>query len=231
MLYELRHYDVQSDRGLRFVIQRFGEQVLRIWDRIGIEPVGFWTVFVGPTSPRLTYLLAWDSLSQRQERWEQFESDQEWRQTRTETNAAYGGSPIHTITNSVLRPTPSSAAPRRDNQPRRLEGGVFELRTEVFRDYDGLGQTVQWYGTEALPLLNKHRMHVMGLWTTDIGLAPRLTSMLVFENLADRERAWAAYHTDPAWPSVEAGLYPDDRPLIIRTESCLMHGTEFSGWR
>ena len=62
----------------------------------------------------------------------------------------------------------------------------------------------------------------MGFWTTYIGVSPRLTYMLVFENQADRERAWAAYHTDPAWPAVEEGLYPNGRPLIIGTESCLM---------
>ena len=128
MLYELRHYDVHSDRGLRFVIQRFNDHVLRIWERIGIEPVGFWTVFVGPVSPRLTYLLAWEDLAQRQELWHQFETDPEWRQIRDETNAAFGGSPIHTITNTILQQTPFSPAPRRDNQPSRLTGGVFELR-------------------------------------------------------------------------------------------------------
>lgn len=231
MLYELRHYDVRSDRGLAFVNRRFGDHVLRIWDRIGIEPVGFWTVFVGAASPRLTYILAWEDLAQRQALWDRFESDPEWRRIRAETNAAVGGSPISAITNSILQQTPFSPNPRRDNQPIRLAGGVFELRTYTFGDYEALGQAVPWFGTQAMPLMDKHRMQVMGLWTTYIGAAPHLTYMLVFENLADRERAWAAYHTDTSWPTVEMGLYPDGRPLIAGVESCLMRGTEFSGWR
>lgn len=231
MLYELRHYDVRGERGLAFVTRRFSDHILRIWDRLRIEPVGFWKVSVGPTSPRLTYLLAWDDLAQRQERWDRFEADPEWQQIRADTNAAYGGSPIHAITNSVLQPTPFSPLPRRDNQPLRLAGGVFELRACVFGDYDGPWQASRWFQEQALPLMDKHRMHVMGLWTTYIGAAPRLTYMLVFENLPDRERAWASYHTDPAWPSVEQGLYPHGRPLIVSEESCLMRGTEFSGWR
>ena len=231
MLYELRHYDTHGDRGLHFVTQRFNDHILRIWDRIGIEPVGFWTVFVGPISPRLTYVLAWDDLAQREQLWHQFEADSEWRQIRDETNAAYGGSPIHTITNTILQQTTLSPTPRRDNQPSRLTGGVFELRVSTFPDYDSMAKGVQWFGTQALPLLGKHRMHCMGFWTTLIGVSPRLTYMLVFENQADRERTWAAYHTDPGWPAVEEGLYPDGKPLIIGTESCLMRGTEFSGWR
>ncbi|MBV9849539.1 MAG: NIPSNAP family protein [Armatimonadetes bacterium] len=230
MLYELRHYDVRSDRGLDFLNRRFADHTLRIWDRLGIEPVGFWTVFVGASSPRLTYVLAWDDLAQRQERWGVFEADPEWRQVRAESDVRFGGNPVHGITGTILQPVPFITTPRRDNQPGRLAGGVFELRTYAFDDSARLRQTVQWFET-AKPLLDKHRMHVMGMWTTYIGVTPRLTYMLVFENLADRERAWAAYHTDPAWPSVEDGLYPDGQPLIAGVESCLMRGTEFSGWR
>ena len=231
MLFELRHYDVRSDRGLQFVNERFDAHILRIWARIGVEPVGFWTVLVGATSPRLTYMLAWDNLAQRQERWDRFEGDPEWRQIRAETNISYGGSPISAITNSVFLPISASPLPSRDNQPARLAGGVFELRTYAFGDYEGLGRALPWFGERAMPLMEKHRMHVMGAWTTYIGVAPRLTYMLVFENLADRERAWAAYHTDPAWPGVEAGLYPEGISLLTGVESCLMKGTEFSGWR
>jgi hypothetical protein len=231
MRYELRHYDVEGERGLGFVTRRFGEHVLPAFDRCGIEPVGFWTVFVGAHSPRLTYVLAWQDLAEREARWNAFETDPEWSQTLVQTNADYGGSPIRVITNTIMRPVPSGPLSRRDNQPSRLAGGVFEMRTFAFRDYAGQFQCERWFAEYALPLLEKHRMHVMGLWATEIGVTPRLTLMLVFENLADRERAWASYYTDPTWPSVEEGLYPSGRPLIVHEESCLMRGTEFSGWR
>ena len=231
MLYELRHYDTESERGLRLVIRRFGDHVLPAFARAGIEPVGFWTVFIGANSPRLTYVLAWPDLGQRQQRWEEFETDPEWRRALSETNTAWGGSPIRTITNSILQPTPLAPAPRRDNQPSRLAGGVFEMRTYTFQDYAGQAQGVRWFEEGALPLFDKHHMHVMGLWTTSIGVTPRLTLMLLFENLADRERAWASFHTDPAWPATEEGLYPQGQPLIRQEDSCLMRGTEFSGWR
>ncbi len=231
MLYELRHYDIEGEGGLRLVTQRFADHVLPAFDRACIEAVGFWTVFVGPQSPRLTYTLAWENLTQRQERWGAFEADEDWRRARAETNIAWGGSPIRAITNSILLPTPHSPAARRDSQPGRLAGGVFEQRVYAFRDYEAQARCVVWFGERCLPLFEKHRMHVMGLWTTYIGVTPRMTLMLVFESLADRERAWAASRTDPAWAAVEAGLSPEGRPLIAAEESCLMRGTEFSGWR
>lgn len=74
-------------------------------------------------------------------------------------------------------------------------------------------------------------MFTMGFWTTVIGVSPRLTYMLVFEDLTHRDRAWAAFHTDPNYQRIEEKLYPNGLPLIAQTESCLMRGTDFSGWR
>lgn len=231
MLYELRHYDIRSSRGLEQVTQRFADHTLRIWKRIGIEPVGFWSIIVGTPMPRLTYLLAWEDLAQRQTLWELFEADPEWQQVRQETLNNWGGSPIHTYTNSILKPTAHSRLPRSGNQPSRLAGGVFELRTYHFDDTAKLAQTADWFGTEAAPAFDLHGLFAMGFWTTYIGVTPRLTYMLVFENLAHRERAWASYYTDPNWPTRQNGLYPDGKPLFTQIESCLMKGTDFSGWK
>ena len=230
MLYELRHYDIRSSRGLTQVTGRFAEHVLPIWDRLGIVPVGFWSVLVGSPSPRLTYLLPWEDLAQRQAVWEAFESDPEWQQVRQETNDSWGGSPIHTFTSTIIQPTDYSRAPTRDNQPTRLARGIFELRTYHFDDMAKLAQTVEWFGTHAAPAFETHGLYAMGFWTTYIGVSPRLTYMLVFENLAHRERAWAAFYTDPDWPARQDYLYPNGQPLIAQIESCVMKGTDFSGW-
>ena len=231
MLYELRHYDIRSSRGLDLVVGRFADHILGIWARIGIAPVGFWSVIIGSPSPRLTYLLAWEDLAQRQQLWDAFEADDEWQRVRRETNAAWGGSPIHTLGSTILQPTPYSRLPRQDNQPRRLTGGLFELRTYRFDDMAKLSQAVDWFGAEAAPAFETHGLFAMGFWTTYIGIAPRLTYMLVFENLAHRERAWASFYTDPVWPARQDGLYPDGQPLIAGIDSVVMKGTEFSGWR
>ncbi len=230
MLYELRHYDIRSSRDLENVSRRFADYILRIWERIGIEPVGFWAVTIGAPSPRLTYILAWEDLAQRQAKWEAFEADEEWQQARAQTNASWGGSPIHTFTSAILKPTAFSRLPRRDNQPARLLNGLFELRTYRFDDAAKLTQAASWFG-EQTAFREKHGLFAMGYWTTYLGIAPRLSAMLVFENLAHRERAWASYHTDPEWPGRQDGLYPNGKPLISGTESCVMRGTDFSGWR
>ena len=231
MIYELRHYDTHSDRALDALTRRFASDTLRIWGRIGIEPVGFWSVIIGANAPRLTYLLAWDTLAQRETLWEAFLTDDEWRVARTKSIKDAGGDPVREVTSSILRPVPETHIPHKSNQPTRLAGGVFELRTYGFREASHLAQMQEWLARESQPLMERHGMFTMGLWTTIIGVSPRLTQMLVFENLAHRERAWAAFYTDPEWPTLERGLYPGGQALIASTESVLMKGTEFSGWR
>ena len=60
------------------LLTRFEHQTLPIMVRHGILQVGFWTTIVGRSEQHLTYLLAWESLAQRQEQWDAFESDAEW---------------------------------------------------------------------------------------------------------------------------------------------------------
>lgn len=230
MLYELRHYDIRSSRGLDLVNGRFNDHVIPIWNRIGIEPVGFWPVILGASMPRLTYLLAWENLARRQELWEAFEADPEWCRVVAETNAAWGGSPIRTLTSTILQPTAFSRLPRQGNQPTRLRGGIFELRTYHFEETSRLAKAVEWFGEQA-QAIDEHGLYVMASWTTYIGVAPRLSCMFVFENLAHRERAWAQFYTDPQWTTRQDGLYPNGQPLISGIDSSVMKGSDFSGWR
>jgi len=103
MIYELRVYRPVPGR-LPKLIERFANQTLKIWDRLGIKQVGFWTTMIGEAEGgELTYLLAWDSLADREAKWAALQSDPEWVQVKTSTEA---DGPINaTITNQILVPT------------------------------------------------------------------------------------------------------------------------------
>ena len=75
MIYELRNYTAQPGR-LRDLLARFENHTNRIWARYGIRQAGFWTTIVGPTEG-LSYLLAWESFAEREEKWNAFRADPE----------------------------------------------------------------------------------------------------------------------------------------------------------
>ncbi len=106
MIHELRIYHCVPGR-LPALLKRFETATLAIWERFGIRQKGFWTVAIGNSSTDLYYLLEWDTLAEREAKWNAFMSDPEWLQKRAESEE---DGPILThVTNMILQPTSFSA--------------------------------------------------------------------------------------------------------------------------
>lgn len=106
MIYELRVYHCVSGR-LPALLKRFETTTLKMWERHGIRQAGFWTVAIGESNQDLYYLLAWESLAEREKKWTAFMNDPEWQAKRAETEK--DGTIVATITNTILQPTSFSS--------------------------------------------------------------------------------------------------------------------------
>ncbi len=106
MIYELRVYHAMPGR-MPELLKRFDTITLKIWERMGIRQAGFWTVLVGESNQNLYYLLAWDSLADREEKWGKFMVDQEWATKRAQTEE--NGPLVSGYSNSFLQPTAFSS--------------------------------------------------------------------------------------------------------------------------
>ena len=106
MIYELRIYDALPGR-MPALLKRFETQTLRIWERMGIRQGGFWTTVIGPSHLQLTYMLVWESMAEREAKWEAFMTDPEWSRIRVESQL---DGPINDrVSNYFLQPTAYSA--------------------------------------------------------------------------------------------------------------------------
>ena len=106
MIYELRVYRTLPNR-MPNLLARFQNHTLRIWEKHGIRQAGFWTTLVGESSNELTYLVAWESLEERERKWNAFLADPEWNAVRAETEK---DGPINlNVSNQFLVPTAFSA--------------------------------------------------------------------------------------------------------------------------
>lgn len=106
MIHELRIYHCVPGR-LPDLNKRFETITLKLWEKHGIRPVGFWTTVIGESNNDLSYLLAWESLAEREQKWAAFASDPDWLRQRAETEK--NGPLITHFTNSILAPTSYSA--------------------------------------------------------------------------------------------------------------------------
>jgi hypothetical protein len=103
MIYELRVYHCVTGR-MPALLKRFETTTLEIWKRHGIRQAGIWTVLVGPGGNQdLHYLLAWDSMADREAKWTAFQSDPESQTKRAESER--DGPIFASIDNMFLQPT------------------------------------------------------------------------------------------------------------------------------
>ena len=107
MIYELRIYYAVTGR-LPALVSRFQHHTLRIWEKHGIRQAGFWTTLIGESNQQLTYMLAWDSMAEREKRWSAFLADPEWIAISAETEK--NGQLVQSISNELLAPTAFSSA-------------------------------------------------------------------------------------------------------------------------
>lgn len=106
MIHELRIYYCVSGR-LPALHARFENTTLKIWERHGIRQAGFWTVLVGDHNQALYYLLEWESMAEREQRWNAFMADPEWQAARAESEK--DGPIVDHIANLFLAPTTYSS--------------------------------------------------------------------------------------------------------------------------
>jgi hypothetical protein len=106
MLYELRIYECVPGR-LPDLNKRFDTITLKLWEKHGIKQAGFWTTVIGESSQTLYYMLVWESLADREKKWNAFGADPAWLSARAQTEA--NGPIVANVKNFILAPTPYSS--------------------------------------------------------------------------------------------------------------------------
>lgn len=86
-VYELRIYHTYEGK-LEPLLKRFREQETKIFERLGMHGVGYWTPDDEPLKGRtLVYMLRHKSRAAATESWAKFRTDPEWVKLKAETEA------------------------------------------------------------------------------------------------------------------------------------------------
>jgi hypothetical protein len=102
MIYELRVYRCLPGR-LPALLKRFETTTVKLWEKHGIKQAGFFTTLIGESNQELTYLLAWESLADREKKWTAFQSDADWISARAKSET--DGQIVGNIVSQLLVPT------------------------------------------------------------------------------------------------------------------------------
>ncbi len=104
---------------------------------------------------------------------------------------------------------------------------IYEPR--VYRCVSGrLPALIKRFDTITLKLWEKHGIRQAGFWTTLIGESNQeLYYLLQWESLAEREKKWGAFMTDPTWLAARAETEKDGA-IVASVANQILQPTSFS---
>jgi hypothetical protein len=83
------------------------------------------------------------------------------------------------------------------------------------------------FKNHTLGFFEKHGIKVIGFWEAVFGTSNVLHYMLAFEDLAHREKTWAAFQADEGWHKVRAES-EQDGPIVARIRNEIWRPTNYS---
>lgn len=103
---------------------------------------------------------------------------------------------------------------------------VYELR--IYEAIPGkLPNLNERFQTITLKIWERHGIKQVGFWTAEIGTSNELIYMLEWEDLAERDRKWTAFQSDPEWIEKRAQTEANG-PIVARLRSSLLRPTPYS---
>jgi len=90
-----------------------------------------------------------------------------------------------------------------------------------------LGALNERFANVTTKIWERHGIRPVGFWTADVGTSNVLHYLLAWEDMAERDRKWSAFGSDPEWISKRAETEKDG-PLVARVLNEFWRPTAYS---
>jgi hypothetical protein len=222
--YELRRY--QFRRGP--MVKRFEDYVanaaLPAMGRLGVGPIGVFTQHGGPATPAAYVLIPFPSLAEFATLGERLRADAEYQKAGADYLKAPAGDPPYVRYESSLL-VAFSGVPKLEVPAQKAAGKprVFELRTYESHSHKAARKKIEMFDTGEIALFRKTGLTPVFFGESLIGgQQPNLTYLLVFPDMAAREKSWAAFGSDPEWKKMSSTPGYTDTEIITNISSVFL---------
>lgn len=191
--FELRVYYAAPGK-LDALNARFRDHTLRLFEKHGIENIGYWMP-IDNKETKLTYILAYPSREAREKSWTAFKADGEWLKAYKESEV--NGKLVAKVEQTFLSATDYSP----EIKPAKVGDRVFELRTYTTPPgkLDALDAR---FRDHTIKLFTKHGMTNFGYWSPmkgEKGADSTLIYLLAHQSQDAAKASFAAFGKDPDW--------------------------------
>lgn len=229
--YELRTYELRSDMQPGRINDYFQKNLIPAMNRLGIGPVGCFSVISGMRSPALIVVIDYPSMAEAQAGMEKLAGDAELAKAAKALEVA-GQFPYVRYESALLKafdghpkievpPTDEKRAPR-----------VFEMRTYESHTATSLRNKIEMFNQEEIKIFRDCGFAPVFFGETVFGTKmPNLTYMVGFDNMAAREKAWDTFRVNPDWERIRNKPLWGDPEAVTNITASYLRPTAFSAIR
>src|SRR4051812_1284202 len=227
--FELRRYELRGGPMGDRMHEYLKNVSLPAHNRAGVRTVGAFTPVFGPTSPAIYLLLSYPSIQEFASLNARLDADAEYKKAADAHAALPATDPAYVRIYSQLMAAatfmpamevPPAAA---GNKPR-----IFELRTYESHSKRASRKKLQMFGELGeLSIFKRTGLRPVFFGDNLIGdRLPSFTYMLTFDDMAAREKNWAAFIADPEWNKLRATQGYTDPEIVSNITSIILRPTE-----
>jgi hypothetical protein len=225
--YELRMYHLRRGPKQKLFDDFFREVSLPAMNRNGIGPVGVFSVMVGPDSPTMYLLIPHKSIESLATATDRVTSDPEYQKAGASFINMPAADPAYVRVESSLM-VAFAGMPRVEapaiNKPR-----IFELRTYESHSKKANKKKIEMFNNGEIAIFRRTGLKPVFFGETLIGQRlPNLTYMLTFDDMAARDRNWAAFGADPEWKKLSSTPGYTDAEIVSNISNLFLRPAPYS---
>lgn len=204
--YQLRRYSLQQGPQTALIEHYFAEALVPALGRMGLGPIGVFSLDIGPDTPSLFLLIPGSDLEtltgvdQRLVQDEKFlkASQPFWNAPATSPSFLRVEASLHVAFEGWPRLIAPAAATSKGKR-------IFQLRTYESPSYGAHVRKVEMFHSGEFEIFKNAGFHPVFFADTLVGARqPSLTYMLSFADMAELGVQWDAFKNDPAWKKLSA---------------------------
>jgi hypothetical protein len=230
--YELRRYQLRRGPQQQLVDAYMRDALVPALTRAGIGPVGVFNVSIGADSPTLHLLITYKTLDQFAMLPARLAGDAAYVAAAAPyLNAPATAPAFMRVESSLMRAfdsIPALELPFGGGEAGR-RSRLFELRVYESHSEEASRKKIGMFNNGEIAIFRKVGLRPVFFGQTLIGPnMPNLTYMLVYEDMAARDKHWAAFSADPEWRKLAATPGLTDPDIVTSISNTYLRPTAYS---
>jgi hypothetical protein len=228
--YELRIYHLRRGPKQKLFDDFYREAAIPAMNRIGLGPIGVFSVATGPDSPSMYVLIPHQSADSFVTATDKLRADSDYLKTGAEFINSPATDPAYVRVESSLMvafegiPKLEVPAATAAKKPR-----LFELRTYESHSKRANKKKIEMFNVGEIAIFRRAGLAPVFFGETLIGARmPNLTYMLVYDDMAAHDKNWSTFVADPEWKKLSTTPGYTDAEIVSNITNLFLRPASYS---